>query len=939
MPLIAVERGPEKGMSAKVESGTEVVVGRDPDATLTISDTMSSRKHIRFFLREDGQCVVEDLGSRNGTNLNGDKLEGSQTVAVGDKIEIGETLLSVLEKSQGIKKDKFVGKKIGGYKIIERLGRGGMGTVYLANQLNLDRVVALKILSREWNDPGFVEKFRGEARAAGQLNHPNLIQVYDVGDEKVKNGTLNYFSMEYACGGSVQDLLNEHQKLPLKRALEIVLDAARGLDYAEKKALVHRDIKPDNLMISEGDTVKIGDLGLAQNTDAESEAGKESKIFGTPHFVSPEQIKGEKVDHRADLYSLGATFFRILSGRTPFLGSNVKEIIVKQVREEPPDVREVVPEIPEHISAMITRLMQKDPDKRYQHASELVLDLQAALEGSSEKRHSGATRMRASGVHSTRAQRQKPFPVVLTIVGIVVMLIGLVLVNTFMGGDPEEKPPEKVVTPAPPKDSEDKRKLDAWHLKDDLDARYRGKPPSIEMADAYENAGKKYQGTKPGDEMLNKGKQLHIDYTANRNRLAKELYEKAVQARQSAGNSSKELNDALKLFHKLGITYAETEWGVKAQTAATELNNRIKGVEGEIAAYSSQRKPLEEQIRQLGREKRYAALIKLLEGLRKAFTNPEIVSKLNNEIRNYKRDASATYQRALELAQGFANNKLFDQAVDALAVIYKINIPAMVAEADRRKRQYQTDAQQWRSRKVAEARAADSEAYEQLLDKLAGPNTLGDYRIDRAIATATGAAGTFKTATYQALYNGLMADLAGAKQLLELRRENFGTPIPHSVSPKMQKKWACRPNGQIKGLSLTDRRKAWRINVTVTLRSFNATTRKSLKPQVLGITKVLPMLAGEGRRPSPRHRLGSIGLANLMGYYSWTRTQIQALEQVPKSARESRELATTKQRLAAIRAHVMHEWRRAQDAQKAGRYDEAKRIANRLKERYAGLLR
>lgn len=367
---LAIENGRAKGKRVEIPVDGELIGGRDPSASLRLPDVMVSRQHFRVRHLADG-CEVEDLDSQNGTFLNDKRVEGTTSMRVGDVLRAGDTTLSLLEvESKGL-----IGKELAGYRVLERLGAGGMGTVFRATQLSLGREVAFKVLSsRLIEDTTFVDLFFKEARAAGALNHPNIVAVYDVGRQK----GLYYLSMEYMPKGSVQDLLDREGKIAWTDAIRIVRDAARGLDYARQKQIVHRDIKPDNLMIAEDDAVKIADLGLAHNL-AETGSGSEG-IIGTPHFIAPEQAQGKKVDVRSDLYSLGASFYRMVVGRNPFHGRKVRDIIVAQVKEMPMPAHEADTTIPREVSAVIERLMQKDPDDRYATPGELIADLERAFE-------------------------------------------------------------------------------------------------------------------------------------------------------------------------------------------------------------------------------------------------------------------------------------------------------------------------------------------------------------------------------------------------------------------------------------------------------------------------------------------------------------------------------------------------------------------------------
>ena len=369
VPRLLVEKGPDRGKSVTVTVGGQIVAGRDKEASLQLSDSMASRRH--FLIASKGSIFgLKDLNSANGTLVNGRQAAGAHKLQYGDSIQVGETLISWLADETGDKHGGLIGQQIGGYRIEERLGRGAMGTVYKATQLSLGRTVALKVLAQDLvKDEKFCEMFVKEARAAGSLNHPNIIQVYDVGDED----SNYFFSMEYASKGSVLEELTGVKAIAMPRAVKVIKDACSALDYAERKGLVHRDIKPDNLMVTEDDTVKLGDLGLAMSTQ-ELQAEQDG-VFGTPHYIAPEQAMGKPIDHRADIYALGATFYRMLTGKTLFTGATVKEILKKQVREQHKPITDHLPDCPAAIAKIIDRMLAKNPAERYQHASEVMQDL------------------------------------------------------------------------------------------------------------------------------------------------------------------------------------------------------------------------------------------------------------------------------------------------------------------------------------------------------------------------------------------------------------------------------------------------------------------------------------------------------------------------------------------------------------------------------------
>jgi eukaryotic-like serine/threonine-protein kinase len=375
MPRIVVERGNEKGLGLNLDTpGKSVVIGRLKDCDLVLTDSLASRHHFRI-TREGDKLKIADMESHNGTFVNGEKIEKETELKLGSTIRAGETLLCLRSESR-VEEGDLAGKKIAGYHLLTRIGIGGMGEVYKAMQVALGRQVALKILSSDLvEDRSFVEKFLKEARAAGKFNHPNVIHVHEVGEE----GGTYFYSMEFIDGGSVQDLVAKGKKLEPQRATEIILQAAKALDYAEKVGIVHCDIKPDNLMVTSNGDVRLSDLGIAKPVNEKGKAEQSDGVFGSPHYMAPEQARGLPMDHRSDLYSLGVTYYRIVLGRVPFTGKDAREIMEKQVFDEPEPPRKLDPNLPPMVYTILTKLLKKRPVDRYQSAAPLIKDLQTAI--------------------------------------------------------------------------------------------------------------------------------------------------------------------------------------------------------------------------------------------------------------------------------------------------------------------------------------------------------------------------------------------------------------------------------------------------------------------------------------------------------------------------------------------------------------------------------
>ncbi|MBI3099459.1 MAG: serine/threonine protein kinase [Planctomycetes bacterium] len=280
-----------------------------------------------------------------------------------------------------VEQARRVGKsQIAGYRLLEKIGQGAMGAVFKAKQMSMDRIVAVKILAPKFaQNSKFVEQFFAEARSVARLNHPNIIQGIDVGEA---NG-LYYFVMEYVDGPTVGDLLRRGGALDQKRALQIILQIVCALNYAQKYGLVHRDIKPDNIMLTRAGLAKLCDLGLAKLVTRNAPSRTDfSGSLGTPSYISPEQARGEQnVDTRSDLYSLGASFYHMVVGDVPFPADSAAVAIAKHLTEEPIPPRERNGLVSEGVNMVVLRLMRKKREDRYPSPGELLKDLEVLSAG------------------------------------------------------------------------------------------------------------------------------------------------------------------------------------------------------------------------------------------------------------------------------------------------------------------------------------------------------------------------------------------------------------------------------------------------------------------------------------------------------------------------------------------------------------------------------
>jgi serine/threonine-protein kinase len=334
---------------------------------------------------------------------------------------------------------------IPGYSLLAKIGQGGMGTVYKANQSSVNRTVAIKIMSPQaTHDATFVARFLKEAQAAGTLNHKNLIAAIDAGAA----GGYYYFVMEYVTGKSCRELVNANGAFSEADAVKIAIQMSEVLEHIHQHKMVHRDIKPENILLTADLTVKLCDLGLAKSTAAVDQSlTQEGLTVGTPYFMSPEQIRGEKdIDIRADLYSLGATLFFLVSQRLPFEGKSAAETMSMHLKQAVPDVRKFAPRITEDFAQILHKLMAKNRAERYQSPKDLGEDLVFLQSGTAPKlaRAHAARVPKANSTARLQTVKRSPYKVPAMVAG------GVVLVGLgawLMRPQPE---PAKITKPAAP---------------------------------------------------------------------------------------------------------------------------------------------------------------------------------------------------------------------------------------------------------------------------------------------------------------------------------------------------------------------------------------------------------------------------------------------------------------------------------------------------------
>jgi eukaryotic-like serine/threonine-protein kinase len=271
----------------------------------------------------------------------------------------------------------------GRYELDGIVGRGGMAEVFRARDIRLDRIVGVKTLRDDLaRDQTFQARFRREAQSAASLNHPSIVAVYDTGEDMAGSLPVPYIVMEFVDGRTLRDLLRDDRRLLPERAAEITDGVLRALDYSHRNGIVHRDIKPGNVMLTRSGDVKVMDFGIARAvSDGQLTMTQTAQVIGTAQYLSPEQARGERVDARSDLYSTGCLLYELLTGRPPFTGDSPVAIAYQHVKENPVPPSQVDPEVPAWADAIVLKAMQKDPADRYQSAGEMRNDIQRALSG------------------------------------------------------------------------------------------------------------------------------------------------------------------------------------------------------------------------------------------------------------------------------------------------------------------------------------------------------------------------------------------------------------------------------------------------------------------------------------------------------------------------------------------------------------------------------
>ena len=310
-----------------------------------------------------------------------------------------------VKSATGGKAESATLEQIGDYVIDSKLGQGGMGAVFEATQSKLNRKVALKVLNRKLTDnPTALARFQREAQSAAAMSHPNIIGVYDIGED---SGT-HYFSMEFVDGESVEERLKREGKLEIGEALRIAECVASALQFAHAQSFIHRDIKPENVMLTSAGEVKLADLGLAKSLEDDTSVTATGTGLGTPYYMAPEQaMDAAHVDHRADIYALGVTMLHILTGKRPYDGKSALQIIRQHMQEALPSGAQLGTELPDELEQLIQKMSAKEPDDRHADYAEVLEEMRTVIEAQTPQEEAASPEAEAE---ASDAEEEAPKP-------------------------------------------------------------------------------------------------------------------------------------------------------------------------------------------------------------------------------------------------------------------------------------------------------------------------------------------------------------------------------------------------------------------------------------------------------------------------------------------------------------------------------------------------
>jgi len=526
-------------------------------------------------------------------------------------------------------------RHIGHYEIMSKVGAGGMGTVYQAKDKKAERIVALKVLSpAHASNKEYIQRFLREAHASGRLSHPNIVQGIDAGEAKGQY----YFAMEFVDGVTVASMLKEGRPIPEQQALDIAIQISKALEHAEENLLIHRDIKPDNIMITENGTAKLADLGLARLTKGEPGA-QEQKVFGTPYYASPEQCRGDgELDAKTDMYSFGATLFHMLAGRVPFDDETPEEIMTRHLQDKRPYLKDINVQLSHGVSKIVRKLMAIDKRERYLSMNEITKDLTLVRMGRSprlgEKSRYDSTEYRyrsETGTWRTRpVNRRKTIIQIAACAAAALAILAAVFVafqwtQPSSDNKPDEPPDNHVAAPRP-----------AHQIYfENLLSKHNG-PPSGEFLDKLDSVAEKYPDTESAKRAAELAAQIRKKLHNEAEALFGEMAAEAMRLRDQ-----QRYQDAINRLVPLPQKYGRTEF---AEDPA-ELRRAIRR-QAEVEL-----RKIEDAARKLAAEKKFTQAAGLYQPVVEKFGVPELKNQAEAEIKRLKKADADERARAAEEAK------------------------------------------------------------------------------------------------------------------------------------------------------------------------------------------------------------------------------------------------------------------------------------------------
>lgn len=374
--LVAEGPEPQQRWSRELTEQTPIRLGRAPQQGWEVNwDRQISREHADLQLNKKQLTVQQLNGARNPIHYNGQSVSRC-TVAQGEEFRIGQTTFRLVADAAQAEESDVASRTIGEYTLTRLLGAGGMGSVYLAVHQPSGQNVALKVLGPEQSaNPDMVRRFQGEAKVASKLSHPNIVGIYEA---QTVDGVA-FIAQEFVDGIDIARAVAQRGALSIKRSLDVIRQVALALQHAHGQEIVHRDIKPSNLMVTREGTVKLADLGVARCLEdtGDGQITSLGTMVGTVDYIAPEQADdSHAADARSDIYSLGCTWYEMLTGELPFPEGGLTEKVHAHATRPAPDPRETNPKIPEGIVVVLARMMAKSPDERYQSIDELLTDIE-----------------------------------------------------------------------------------------------------------------------------------------------------------------------------------------------------------------------------------------------------------------------------------------------------------------------------------------------------------------------------------------------------------------------------------------------------------------------------------------------------------------------------------------------------------------------------------